>query len=191
MKCAAIFLTGTLSLVGCSTITQSETQALSLTATYKNEPVEADCELRNDKGSWHAKSPAHVTVRKSNEDLEVRCEKEGMPAGLLKAISRAAGSMFGNIIFGGGIGAIIDHAEGTGYDYPNRLPVKMGEAVIVDRKTELEAQQSENANGDGMGGQPSAGDMPADKQKPTEPEPKPSAPDGENPSSTTPDNPPQ
>ena len=126
---------------GCSTITQSESQALSLTATYENKPVEATCHLKNDKGSWDAKAPANVTVRKSNEDLEVTCKREGMPDGILKAISRAAGSMFGNIIFGGGIGAIIDHSKGTGYDYPNQLPVKMGESVIVDRRTEQEAAQ--------------------------------------------------
>jgi hypothetical protein len=59
-----------------------------------------------------------------------------MPDGILKAISRAAGSMFENIIFGGGIGAIIDHTKGTGYDYPNQLPVKMGESVVVDKKAE-------------------------------------------------------
>jgi hypothetical protein len=59
-----------------------------------------------------------------------------MPDGILKAIPRAAGSMFGNIIFGGGIGAIIDHTKGTGYDYPNQLPVKMGESVVVDKKAE-------------------------------------------------------
>ena len=44
--------------------------------------------------------------------------------------------MFGNIIFGGGIGAIIDHSKGTGYNYPNDLPVKMGESITVDRREE-------------------------------------------------------
>ncbi len=126
---------------GCSTITQSENQALSLTASYDNKPVEATCQLKNDKGTWDAKTPSNVSVRKSNEDLEVTCKREGMPDGILKAISRAAGSMFGNIIFGGGIGAIIDHSKGTGYDYPNQLPVKMGESVIVDKRTEQQAAQ--------------------------------------------------
>ena len=50
--------------------------------------------------------------------------------------------MWGNIIFGGGIGAIIDHNKGTGYDYPNQLPVKMGESVVVDKKTEGQPAQS-------------------------------------------------
>ncbi|MGQ0512205.1 MAG: hypothetical protein ACT4P9_16510 [Betaproteobacteria bacterium] len=131
---------------GCSTITQSESQSLSLTATYENKPVEASCQLKNDKGSWDSKSPANVSVRKSNEDLEVTCKREGMPDGILKAISRAAGSMFGNIIFGGGIGAIIDHNKGTGYDYPNQLPVRMGESVVVDKKTEQEATQASQQN---------------------------------------------
>jgi hypothetical protein len=35
-----------------------------------------------------------------------------MPDGILKAVSRAAGSMFGSITFGGGIGAIIDRSTG-------------------------------------------------------------------------------
>jgi hypothetical protein len=44
--------------------------------------------------------------------------------------------MFGNIIFGGGIGALIDHNKGTGYDYPTSMPVQMGKSVIVDKKDE-------------------------------------------------------
>jgi hypothetical protein len=127
---------------GCSTITQSESQSLALTATYESKPVDAECQLKNDKGSWDAKTPSNVTVRKSNEDLEVTCKKDGMPDGILKAISRAAGSMFGNIIFGGGIGAIIDHSKGTGYDYPSQLPVKMGESVVVDKRAEQETTQA-------------------------------------------------
>lgn len=128
--------------VGCSTITQSEGQSLALTASYEGKPVDAQCQLKNDKGNWDAKAPTNITVRKSNEDLEVTCKKDGMPDGLLKAISRAAGSMFGNIIFGGGIGALIDHSKGTGYDYPDQLPVKMGESVVVDRKQNTQQQAS-------------------------------------------------
>ncbi|MEO0003710.1 MAG: hypothetical protein RLZZ22_1402 [Pseudomonadota bacterium] len=121
---------------GCSTITQESSQSLALTSSYQGQPVDTECKLSNDKGQWTSKAPANVMVRKSNEDLDVTCKKEGVPDGLLKAVSRAAGSMWGNIIFGGGVGAIIDHNKGTGYDYPNQLPVKMGESVVVDKKTE-------------------------------------------------------
>jgi len=122
---------------GCSTITQSENQRLSVTATHDGAPLkDVDCSLTNDRGTWLAKAPGQVDVRKSGENLSVVCKKEGFVDGLLTAISRAAGSMFGNIIFGGGIGAIIDHSKGTGYDYPSNLPVEMGKSVIVDKKQE-------------------------------------------------------
>jgi hypothetical protein len=133
--------------VGCASITQSENQSLALTATYQGKPIDPTCQLKNDKGSWDSKAPANVSVHKSAEDLDVICKKEGMPDGLLKAISRAAGSMWGNIIFGGGVGAIIDHNKGTGYDYPDQLPVKMGESVVVDKKPKNQTAQNSCPSG--------------------------------------------
>lgn len=132
----SIALAAAIGLTGCSTITQDTGQTLALTATHQGQPIDAECNVVNDKGQWTAKTPSNITVRKSNEDLNVTCKKEGLPDGLLKAVSRAAGSMFGNIVFGGGIGALVDHNTGKGYDYPNRLPVKMGESVVVDKRTE-------------------------------------------------------
>ena len=34
--------------------------------------------------------------------------------------------MFGNIIFGGGVGAIIDHNNGSAYEYPALIKIFMG-----------------------------------------------------------------
>ena len=126
---------------GCATITSSEMQSLSLTThTDDGQVVEkARCTLKNDKGDWQADSPSFIQVRRSSEDLTVECRKEGQPDGFLRAISRAAGGMFGNIIFGGGIGAIIDHSKGTGYNYPENLPVKMGKSLTIDRREEQQA----------------------------------------------------
>lgn len=121
---------------GCASITGSEMQQLSLTTKGEDSQVieGVQCQLQNDKGTWESTSPGFVNIRRSSEDLNVECKKEGQKNGLLKGISRAAGSMYGNIIFGGGIGAIIDHNKGTGYNYPDRLPVEMGKSVIADRK---------------------------------------------------------
>lgn len=129
---------------GCATLTSSEMQPVTLSAkTADGKTVEkANCTLKNDKGAWEMVSPGTVAVRRSAEDLLVECKKEGVADGFLRAISRAAGGMFGNIIFGGGIGAIIDHNKGTGYNYPNDLPVKMGESVTVDKREEQQAVSS-------------------------------------------------
>ncbi len=70
--------------------------------------------------------------------------------------------MFGNIIFGGAIGAIIDHNKGTGYDYPDQLPVKMGQSVIVDKRDEQQPAQTSEA-------QPGTPTTPAAPTTPTTP----------------------
>lgn len=128
--CASVALAS-----GCATITSEEMQPVTVTTkTVTGENVEkAKCELKNERGTWQVESPGVISVRRSAEDLMVECKKDGYGNGILRAISRAAGGMWGNIIFGGGIGAIIDHNKGTGYNYPDTLPVKMGESVTVDR----------------------------------------------------------
>ena len=128
---------------GCATITSSEMQTVSLTATSTDGQTldKVNCELKNDRGQWQAMAPAQVSVRRSAEDLLVTCKKEGLADGMLRAISRAAAGMFGNIIFGGGIGAIIDHSKGTGYNYPDDLPVKMGQSVTIDRRPDSNPDQ--------------------------------------------------
>jgi uncharacterized protein YceK len=134
-------------LSGCATITSDTMQSVSVTAeTQDGEKItQVACELENDKGNWTVEAPGFVSVHRSAEDLVVECKKEEMEPGHLKAVSRAAGGMWGNIIFGGGIGAIIDHNKGTGYNYPDILPVKMGDSVLIDRKEQDRANNPETA----------------------------------------------
>lgn len=140
MKKKVLALSLLVGLSGCASITSSELQTVSLTAKDAdgNAIDKVDCVLKNDKGEWKATAPAQVSVHRSAEDLDVTCKKEGLVDGLLKAVSRAAGGMWGNIVFGGGIGAIIDHNKGTGYNYPDALPVRMGQSDVVDRKSQGE-----------------------------------------------------
>ena len=53
-------------------------------------------------------------------------------------ISRANAGLAGNIIFGGGIGAIIDHNKGTAYTYPTWVQLVFGQTLVFDRSTEKE-----------------------------------------------------
>ena len=143
---------------GCATITSTEMQPLALTteAADGGKIEKASCTLRNDKGSWTAESPGFVPVHRSAEDLLVECRKDGHPDGALRAISRAAAGMFGNIIFGGGIGALIDHSKGTGYNYPSTLPVRMGASVVVDRRDEPDTPDRGEARAAGLNSPSSA-----------------------------------
>lgn len=143
-----IIVLASIGFSGCATITSSEMQTVSLTAkTADGQTVDkAKCTLKNDKGDWEVVSPGFVNVHRSAEDLMVDCKKEGFAEGFLRAISRAAGGMFGNIVFGGVVGAVIDHSKGTGYNYPNELPVKMGESTTIDRRDERNPHESAPAS---------------------------------------------
>ena len=45
--------------------------------------------------------------------------------------------MFGNILLGGGIGAIVDHSNGSAYNYPDWMKLVMGKSLSFDRKDTL------------------------------------------------------
>ena len=42
--------------------------------------------------------------------------------------------MFGNILIGGGIGAIIDHSNGSAYNYPEWMRIVLGDNLVFDRR---------------------------------------------------------
>ena len=48
--------------------------------------------------------------------------------------------MAGNIILGGGIGAIIDHNKGTAYTYPTWMQLVFGQTLVFDRSDEKDGQ---------------------------------------------------
>jgi len=122
-------------LSGCATITTSEMQSVAVTARDERgtRVDQADCVLKNERGEWKTSAPSQVSVRKSSEDLIVTCAKQGYPVGFVRAISRAGAGMFGNIILGGAIGAVIDHSKGVAYNYPDELAVIMGQSITLDR----------------------------------------------------------
>jgi hypothetical protein len=47
--------------------------------------------------------------------------------------------MWGNIIIGGGIGAIVDHNNGSAYDYPDvvRIPMRKGASSLEGEASAL------------------------------------------------------
>ncbi|MBM3368682.1 MAG: hypothetical protein FJY43_10480 [Betaproteobacteria bacterium] len=133
-------------LGGCASITGSELQSLLVTTVEKSGTAVpgAECAFQSPKGIWSVSTPGSVMVLRSGEDMTVTCRKGAAVPGIAKLISRAHGGMFGNIIFGGGIGALIDHNKGTGYEYPNKVTVVMGESTLIDRQHEVEREQQQS-----------------------------------------------
>jgi hypothetical protein len=112
---------------GCASITTGHNQSLSIETRAEGKPVAgANCRLENDKGTWYATTPGTATVRRSYNDLNVRCELDGHEPGITAARSATKGIAFGNVLFGGIIGAAVDVGSGAAYDYPSLISVELG-----------------------------------------------------------------
>lgn len=123
---------------GCASITGTNSQSVTLQTVEQDskEVVGASCELTNNKGKWFVTTPGSVTINRSNDDMLVTCNKSNAEPGRASVVSDTKGTMFGNIIFGGGIGAIIDHNTGSAYEYPNFIKVVMGVFTKINSKAQ-------------------------------------------------------
>ena len=122
----------TVLLGGCASIVSGANQSLSVDSLNKGSKVaQATCTLTNNKGTWFVITPGTVTVHRSYDDLNVKCEKDGLQPGMMTVKSSTKGMAFGNILFGGVIGAGVDAGTGAAYDYPALITVLMGETQTL------------------------------------------------------------
>jgi hypothetical protein len=129
-----------ISCVGCASIVNDSSQPVRLeTRNQAGALVSgADCRLTNDYGTIVAKSGSTTMIHRSSKDLDIVCNDPQNPAASARAISRANAGMAGNILLGGGIGAIIDHNKGTAYTYPTWMELVFGKIFVFDRSVEKE-----------------------------------------------------
>lgn len=115
---------------GCASIVTGHNQSLSVETRKNGLPiVGANCKLTNDKGTWYVTTPGSAMLQRSYQDLTTVCERAGHAPGSLTVTSTTQGMAFGNILFGGIIGAGVDVATGAAYDYPTLIRVEMGEPI--------------------------------------------------------------
>jgi hypothetical protein len=120
--------------MGCSTLTGDGNSQNLTVMTYTADGADligAKCEFRNDEGTWMAVTPATIMVRRSNKDLMVKCTKPGFSDIRANVVSKIKGNMWGNVLFGAGVGAIIDHSNGSAYQYPAVIKLTMGQNSTV------------------------------------------------------------
>nr|WP_244907812.1 hypothetical protein [Xanthomonas dyei] len=141
-------------LSGCATVMNDATQPIRVdTKTADGQTITgADCAISNDKGRVTLKSGQTAQVRRSAHDLQVSCVLPGQRDAAGRSISRANMGIWGNILIGGAIGAIVDHNKGTGYTYPSWIQLVFGQTLSFDRHREERGQplQGETAQGGGV-----------------------------------------
>jgi hypothetical protein len=146
VRLAAIYvITGSSLLTGCASIVNGTNQVVSVEARNKGQQVVgATCKLENGKGTYYVTTPGTVTVHRAYDDMNVRCEKESVEPGLATIKSTTKPMAFGNIIFGGVIGAAVDAGSGAAYDYPSLITVLMGaEGFTVPTSVPVEGKRPE------------------------------------------------
>ncbi len=131
-----------LACTGCASVMNETTHPIKVETKSANGDLVAgaECRLTNDYGTTTMKSGETAQIRRSSKDLDIVCKDPQNPEASARAISRANGGMWGNIILGGGIGAVVDHNRGTAYTYPTWMQLVFGKTLVFDRSAEKDGQ---------------------------------------------------
>jgi len=81
--------------------------------------------LTNPRGVWQVITPGAVSVKRSKEDMQISCKKDGWNDAFATIPSDFEGWTAGNLVFGGLIGLGVDSATGSINEYPHAYPVPM------------------------------------------------------------------
>jgi hypothetical protein len=119
----AAALVAAVGLNACSSIIEGTSQEI----TINTNPTGADCALvRKDVVIGRVNpTPGAVTIKKTKDDITIKCEKDGFEEATYFNKSGAAGATFGNIILGGGIGWAIDSASGADNKYDSPVNITL------------------------------------------------------------------
>ena len=113
------------SLSGCASMSSGMQQNLTVLTHHGDvERAGIVCDLHNDAGRWTLSSPASVKVHKSAENLVVECKDEQL-TGKASVESTGNAAYASNFLFLFGIGYWIDKLTGAGFDYPDKVIVRL------------------------------------------------------------------
>lgn len=108
----------------CATIVGSRYQQVSVeTKAADQSPIAAQCTLSNDRGTVNVTTPGTARVHRSDGALDVNCQKDGEHIAQQTYHASTRGMVWGNLLFGGLIGIVVDFSNGAAHHYPDHLSV--------------------------------------------------------------------
>ena len=110
-----LFMLIAIAFSSCSTIVNDSHLPINLSFSDNSA---GQCNLRNKRESYVAQIPSTIPVRRSDDPLVYNCTTEDGRQANGSIMSTVGQTMAGNIIFGGGIGAIIDANNDMHREYP-------------------------------------------------------------------------
>ena len=117
----AFLLMGLIELTGCATIFSDNKTAVQI----NTNPTDTICEVKGENFTQKVNIPANVTIPAKASPVTIICSKEDyFPAS--KTIETSIdGMIFGNIIFGGIPGVIIDAVTKSGFKYEDTVALHL------------------------------------------------------------------
>jgi hypothetical protein len=108
---------------GCATLTKGTSQ----TVTVDTDPSGAACTLTRDAKpvAFVNPTPGSVPVEKAQGTISVACTKQGFLEAAGDLASEFQAMTFGNILFGGIVGVVVDAASGAMHRYPDRVTITL------------------------------------------------------------------
>ena len=119
--------------VGCATLTKGSTQ----TVTVNTDPPGGSCTLSREGKEVAVinPTPGSIAVEKASASLSVLCRKSGYQDSAGSFASEFQSMTFGNILFGGVIGIVVDAASGAINKYPDMVTITMVPEEFADAWT--------------------------------------------------------
>ena len=115
-----VLLAALVGLTSCSSIVNESHLPINLSFSDNSG---GECALRNKRESYQTQIPASVLVRRSDDPLVYDCTTSDGRKANDSINSKVGQTMAGNIIFGGGIGAVIDANNDMHREYPGSFVI--------------------------------------------------------------------
>jgi len=115
-----VLLAALVGLTSCSSIVNESHLPINLSFSDNSG---GECALRNKRESYQTQIPASVLVRRSDDPLVYDCTTSDGRKANGSINSKVGQIMAGNIIFGGGIGAVIDANNDMHHEYPGSFVI--------------------------------------------------------------------
>ncbi len=108
---------------GCATLTKGGSQAV----TVDTDPSGAACTLTRDAKPVAVvnPTPGSVQVEKAKGTIAVGCKRLGYLEAAGNLASEFQAMTFGNILFGGVVGIVVDAASGAMHEYPATVTITL------------------------------------------------------------------
>jgi len=137
MRLAFLEAAGLVLLIGCASVIHGTRQVIPVASV----PPEAKVYMQ---GVQVATTPGKIEVRRKDEGVTLRFEKDGYKAIEVRLSRRVSGAAFGNLALGGVIGLIVDFSNGAAY---KQTPSQINASLLQTDATQGNPLVTKNRGG--------------------------------------------